>query len=69
MDSLNRVVISGFRGYRLTEASGGATNNSATNYPLVQIRRLDNEQIAWAAPSMITATAVTASYFNPLLVT
>ncbi len=35
----------GFRG--ITEASGGATNTSATNFPMVQLRRLDSERILW----------------------
>jgi hypothetical protein len=38
----------GFRG--LSEASSGSTQQSATNYPLVQLRRLDNEQILWLSP-------------------
>jgi hypothetical protein len=65
---------SGFRGYRLSEASGGGTNNSASNYPLVQIRRLDNEQIAWASPASFTSTAYISSPLKnmqngPVLVT
>ena len=39
---------SGFQG--VSEASGGTTNNSATNYPLVQLRRLDNERVLWLLP-------------------
>jgi hypothetical protein len=50
---------SGFRGYQLSEASGGGTNNSATNYPLVQIRRLD-EQCLWISPSAFTGTTFTS---------
>jgi hypothetical protein len=38
----------GFRG--LSEGSTGSTNQSATNYPLVQLRRVDNEQILWLSP-------------------
>jgi hypothetical protein len=38
----------GFR--RVSEASGGGTRNSATNYPLLQLRRLDNEQVQWLLP-------------------
>ena len=38
----------GFRG--LSEGSGGTSQNSATNYPLVQLRRVDNEQIRWFLP-------------------
>jgi hypothetical protein len=34
----------------LSEASGGGTQQSATNYPLVQLRRLDNEQTRFLLP-------------------
>ncbi len=65
---------SGFRGFQGSEASGGGTNNSATNYPLVQIRRLDNEQWLWVSPSVFTDTAftslpVTNALSGPALVT
>ena len=58
---------SGFRGYQRSEASGGGTNNSATNYPLVQIRRLDNEQWVWASPSSFSDTAYTSLPVTNLL--
>jgi hypothetical protein len=32
------------------EASGGLTNQSATNFPLVQAIRLDNQQVQWFYP-------------------
>jgi hypothetical protein len=41
---------SGWRGHNSTEASSGATNSSATNYPLVQLRRRDNAQVLWLLP-------------------
>ena len=41
---------SGLRGYGSTEASGSAANNSATNYPLVQLRSLDSGQTYWLSP-------------------
>ncbi|MFN2140246.1 MAG: Kelch repeat-containing protein [Candidatus Promineifilaceae bacterium] len=41
---------SGFRGYGSTEASGSAANNSATNYPLVQLRSIDSGQTDWLTP-------------------
>ena len=34
----------------ISEASGGTSYNSPTNYPLVQLRRLDNEQTWWLRP-------------------
>ncbi len=68
---------SGFQGHGKTEASGGATNNSATNYPLVQLRRLDSEQVRWLRPeptapfsdTLFTSTAVTGFPAGPALVT
>ena len=36
---------SGFR--PAAEASSGGTHSSATNYPVVQVVRLDNEQARW----------------------
>jgi hypothetical protein len=54
---------SGFRGYGLTEASGGHWQSSATNYPLVQLRRVDNEQMLWLqpAPGTFSSTAYTST--------
>lgn len=50
----------GFRGVQYEEGSGGSTNNSATNYPLVQIRRLDNEQWIWLSPASFSNTIYTS---------
>jgi hypothetical protein len=41
---------SGFRGFGLAEASSGTTSTSATNYPLVQLQRLDNYEQRWLRP-------------------
>lgn len=59
----------GFRGS--SEASGGSTHNSATNYPLVQLRRVDNEQVRWLLPdpeapfSDTAFTSIPAEDFAP----
>jgi hypothetical protein len=50
----------GLRGYGLAEASGGGTYSSASSVPLVQIRRLDNEQWLWVTPGAFTATSYTS---------
>ena len=55
---------SGFRG--ISEASGGATNNSATNYPLVQLRRLDNEMEVWLSPDPAHPFSATSFTSKPL---
>ncbi len=49
----------GFCGYGFTEASGGGFNNSASNYPLVQLRRMDNEQTIWLSTHTFSDTALT----------
>jgi hypothetical protein len=53
---------SGFRG--ISEASRGATNDSATDYPLVQFRRLDNEQVFWLLPDTGGFYSFSANFFN-----
>ena len=52
----------GFRGHQFTEASGGDTASSATNYPLVQIRQLANDQTFWLRPD--PARSFSASTFT-----
>jgi hypothetical protein len=47
----NAISLTGTQFKGISEASGGATNNSATNYPLVQLRRIDNERIQYLQPS------------------
>ncbi|PKO16158.1 MAG: hypothetical protein CVU39_09020 [Chloroflexi bacterium HGW-Chloroflexi-10] len=47
----------GFRGHKNSEASGGGVNNSASNIPLVQIRRLDNDQVLWVQPADFNTTS------------
>ena len=42
-----------------SEASGGSTNSSATNVPLLQLRRIDNEQIVWTSPAMLSTRSTT----------
>jgi N-acetylneuraminic acid mutarotase len=54
----------GLRGYKFIEAAGGGTNSSASNYPLVQLRRLDNGQVTWLNPTIsggFTGSAYTSS--------
>ena len=50
----------GFRGFGLAEASNGCTYSSPTNYPLVQLRRLDNEQVQWLRPASFNSTSYTS---------
>jgi len=48
----------GFKG--LSEASGNSTNNSSSNYPLVQLSSLDNEQTFFVLPDPTSGWADTA---------
>ncbi len=71
------VTGTGFRGYNLAEGSGGNSINSATNYPLVQLYRLDNQHVRWLTPdpnnpftdTAYTSTAVTGFPFGHALLT
>jgi hypothetical protein len=54
---------SGFLG--ISEASGGGTNNSATDYPLVQLRRIDNEMAFWLSPDPAHPFSATAFTSKP----
>jgi len=50
LDSLNdgrHLFLTGSRFLGLSEASGGTTQNSATNYPVVQVRSIDNSQVVF----------------------
>ena len=42
-----RLMGSLFQG--ISQASGGTTQDSSSNYPIVQLRRLDNEQVTFLA--------------------
>lgn len=59
-----QVTGSGFTGD--SEASDGATNNSATNYPVVQLRRIDNDQIEWTSPAPSSIRSATDYQSAPL---
>ncbi|HEY3322844.1 MAG TPA: kelch repeat-containing protein [Planctomycetota bacterium] len=67
------LIISGGQFKGLSEASGGATNDSATNYPLVQLRSLANDQTAFLLPdpahpwsnTSFTSKAVTGFPIGP----
>jgi hypothetical protein len=62
-DSAFHVEGSGFLGYRWTDTGGGNAASSATNYPLLQLHRLDNDQVRWLLPDPsvpFTTTALTS---------
>ncbi len=49
-----------------SEAASGSNNQSATNFPLVQLRRVDNEQIVWTAPATASTRSATSYQSAPL---
>jgi hypothetical protein len=55
-----QLTGSGFRG--ISEASGGnGAQDSSTDYPLVQLRRLDNDQTTFLTPTNFSATSFASS--------
>ena len=78
LPSGSALTASGSRFKGISEASGGnASQNSSSNYPLVQLRRLDNEQVlflpldpaqGWSDTSFTSAT-LNNFPFGPALVT
>jgi hypothetical protein len=61
------AIGTGFSGFDLDEGSTGDSTTSATNYPLFQIYRLDNQQVRWLTPDPdhpFTETAFTAAAFS-----
>jgi N-acetylneuraminic acid mutarotase len=63
-----KLTFSGtnLRGYQLNEASGGGANSSASNVPLVQLRRMDNNQIRWLLPDPQTGFSDTSFTSQPV---
>ncbi len=57
------ITGSGFTGYGNSEGSSGATNNSATNFPLAQLRSIDSGQTLWLQTAPVangsTVTSIT----------
>ncbi len=62
------MTLSGtnFRGYQRIEASSGSTHGSPSNYPLVQLRRPDNGQVAWLLPDPALGFSATVFHSMPL---
>ena len=59
------LSASGYQFQGISEASGGnSSQNSSTNYPLLQLRRLDNEQMSFLLPD--PATGWTNTSFTSL---
>ena len=72
-----RLVLTGSRFQGISQASGGNTQDSSSNYPIVQLRSIDNSQVVFlgANPSRrwsdtrFTSVPVRDFPFGPALVT
>ena len=73
----NRLRLTGSLFQGISQASGGNTQDSSTNYPIVQLRSVDSSQVAflpvdpafgWSDTSF-TSIPVKAFPFGPALVT
>ena len=70
-------MLKGSRFKGISQASGGNTQDSSTNYPIVQLRSIDNSQVVFAPVAPIkgwsdtsfTSLPVTNFPFGPALVT
>jgi N-acetylneuraminic acid mutarotase len=54
------LVLTGSRFKGISESSGGGTNNSASNYPIVQVQSLVNEQTTFLLPTAWSDTSFTS---------
>jgi WD40 repeat protein len=65
----NQLAVSGTQFKGISEASGGDSDqNSSTNYPLVQLRSLTNEQSVYLPVSMLSGWSDTAFTSTPITV-
>ena len=62
----SQLIVSGSGFTGTSEASGGTSYSSPTNYPLVQLRRLDNEQTWWLRPDPAQPFSAAAFTVVPL---
>jgi uncharacterized delta-60 repeat protein len=60
----DRLFVNGFGFRGISGASGGGTNDSSTDYPLVQLRRLDSERVLWVTPNGGNPAAFSATSFE-----
>jgi N-acetylneuraminic acid mutarotase len=56
----NRLSLTGSRFQGISEASGGAPHDSSSNYPVVQLRRIDNDQALFLLPDSSAAWSDTS---------
>ena len=59
------LVLSGSLFQGISQASGGNVQDSSTNYPVVQLRSLDNSQVAFLPVDPIAGWSDTAFTSDP----
>jgi N-acetylneuraminic acid mutarotase len=65
--ALTLTLASDLRGKNYADGAGGGQNSSPSNYPLVQLRRVDNNQVRWLLPD--PEAGFSATSFTSLPVT
>jgi hypothetical protein len=77
LDSDNRLFLTGSRFQGISQASGGGTQASSSNYPVVQLRSIDSSEIVflqddpsegWSNTRFISLP-ITGFHSGPALVT
>ncbi|MEY2565246.1 MAG: hypothetical protein QOH88_3439 [Verrucomicrobiota bacterium] len=77
LQSGSRLTLTGTRFQGISQASSGNYNDSSSNYPIVQLRSIDNSQVAFLpvdpvagwSDTAFTSTPVTGLPLGPALVT
>ena len=73
----SRLILGGSRFKGISQASGGGTQDSSSNYPVVQLRSIDNSQVAFLpvdptagwSDTTFTSTSINDFPLGPALVT
>ena len=60
------LTVTGTRFRGDTETSSGNSQNSPTNFPLLQLQRVDNNQISWILPSAYSDTSFLSTTIDGL---
>ncbi len=77
LDSDNRLFVTGSRFQGISQASGGGTQDSSSNYPVVQLRSIDSSEVVflqddpsrgWSQTRSISLP-ITGFHSGPALVT
>src|SRR6185503_12043421 len=61
----HRLRLTGSRFQGISQASGGNVQDSATNYPVVQLRHIDSEQVTFLLVNPLRGWSDTSYYSLP----